>query len=218
MDQAKMCRILAKVIMLGDSGVGKSSILLRITNHDFQYNNLPTIGVDFGSIMINLPNHSVKMQFWDAAGQERFRSIVRNYYRNSSVVILVFDLSCIKSLINLRDWIDEIKRIRGISDNGCWPLFYLVGNKADLQGKQMDFKDHIETLTSQVKFCAYREISAKTGQDIDLLIREIAQEIVSKVRTAEAIDGIYCKEIHLDNGGKLQHEMDKPKTGCCLLL
>ena len=183
-------RLTAKCILVGDAGVGKSSILQRILGKEFNPNIFSTIGVEFGAKIIPLTNNepsttirslaggprAIKLQIWDAAGQERFRSIVQSYYRNSAVVILVFDLTNPHSLESLSFWVKEIETIRGIVKG--WPLFYLLGNKSDLNSEQRAvFHEHIEAMTRKYPIRAYREVSAKNGEMIEDVLQEIGQDI-----------------------------------------
>jgi len=185
MNISKLPKVTAKCILVGDAGVGKSSILNRILRNDFNPNIFSTIGVEFGATTINMNDDScIKLQIWDAAGQERFRSIVQSYYRNAAVVVLVFDLTDQSTLDSLATfWIDEITRIRGIDRNdGGWPLFYLIGNKADLsQTDRTVFPEHIEPLTRSQPIRAYREVSAKNGSMIDNVLQEIAMDINANI-------------------------------------
>lgn len=217
-------RLTAKCILVGDAGVGKSSILQRILGRPFNGNIGSTIGVEFGATTIPLSqsqqlsgeNHSkkqagyslfsfpepraIKLQIWDAAGQERFRSIVQSYYRNTAVILLVFDLTARHSLEGLSFWISEIERIRGI-DHG-WPLFYLIGNKADLSSNERTvFPEHIEQLTKTTPIRAYREVSAKNGTMIDTLLQEIAKDVDQELpeqRTENRIPGIVFTNFGLE--------------------
>jgi Ras-related protein Rab-2A len=116
-----------KCIIVGNSGVGKSSLLLRFTDKKFSHAHEMTIGVDFGAKTIDIDNKTVKLQIWDTAGQESFRSITRSFYRDSGLVLLVYDVSDRTSFEALRKWLEDIK------DMANSPQIILVGNKSDLK-------------------------------------------------------------------------------------
>ena len=121
---------LFKLIIVGDATVGKSCILLRFISNNYRNSHDLTIGVEFGMKIININNKNIKLQIWDTAGQECFRSIIRSYYRNSAGAILVYDISNRKSFNNIIYWLEEIKKYA--SNNLS---IILVGNKCDLDEK-----------------------------------------------------------------------------------
>ena len=100
-----------KIVIIGDCGSGKSSLLLKFVEGTFQDNHYATIGVDLKAKYINIDGTTVKINIWDTAGQERFRSIIGSYYSTASGIILVFDLTNRESFLNLKIWIDELKSI-----------------------------------------------------------------------------------------------------------
>merc|ERR1712124_161801 len=97
---------LFKFIIIGDSNVGKSSLMLQFTDNKFKSDNDPTIGVEFGSASIKYNEKQLKLQIWDTAGQESFRSITRSYFRGAIGALLAFDLTCRDSFTNLANWVD----------------------------------------------------------------------------------------------------------------
>ena len=116
-----------KIIIIGDCKVGKSCLQLRFTQDIFKYNHDVTIGVEFGNKIINLDNEDIKLQIWDTAGQESFRSITKNYYRKTSGCLIVYDISSRESFLGLKKWLDDFK-----SQNYDYTPIVLVGNKNDL--------------------------------------------------------------------------------------
>ncbi|KAJ1345540.1 hypothetical protein KIN20_000099 [Parelaphostrongylus tenuis] len=131
-----------RMILIGDSTVGKSSILKYFTDGRTAEVSDPTVGVDFYARMIELrPDYRVKLQLWDTAGQEKFRSITRSYYRNSVGVMLVYDVSNRSSFENISMWYNEAqKSVGGPSPGNC--VFMLVGHKSDDQcERQVDYEE-----------------------------------------------------------------------------
>ncbi|TAQ83800.1 hypothetical protein B7494_g7873 [Chlorociboria aeruginascens] len=116
-----------KLVLLGEAAVGKSSLVLRFVNNDFQENKEPTIGAAFLTQKINLPNRTIKFEIWDTAGQERFASLAPMYYRNAQSALVVYDLTKPSSLIKAKHWVAELQRQ---ASPGI--VIALVGNKLDL--------------------------------------------------------------------------------------
>ncbi len=121
-----------KFIIIGDTCVGKSCLLLQFTDKRFQHVHDMTIGVEFGSRTIDLNNKLIKLQIWDTAGQESFRSITRSYYRGACAAILVYDITRRDTFAHLSRWLDEAKQ-----NSNPNMVIMLIGNKKDLEHKRM---------------------------------------------------------------------------------
>ena len=121
---------LYKLLMIGDSGVGKSSLLLRFASDQFEDSYMTTVGLDFKIRTVEVDGKVVKLQMWDTAGQERFRTITSSYYRGAQGIIVVFAVDDTKSFENVKTWVTEIERYAG---EGVVKL--LVGNKCDLEAR-----------------------------------------------------------------------------------
>jgi Ras-related protein Rab-1A len=164
---------LFKILLIGDSGVGKSCILLRFIEDSYSEAFISTIGVDFKIKTIELDGKIIKLQIWDTAGQERFRTITSSYYRGAHGIIIVFDLTDSESYHNIQQWIDEIDRYS--HENVCK---ILVGNKSDMTSKRIVFagQEYAESLN-----IPYIETSAKNCDNIDELFDKMARSIKSKM-------------------------------------
>ncbi|XP_023654185.1 ras-related protein Rab-35-like [Paramormyrops kingsleyae] len=127
---AKDYNHLFKLLIIGDSNVGKSSLLLRFADNSFSGSYITTIGVDFKIRTVDINGEKVKIQIWDTAGQERFRTITSTYYRNTHGVIIVYDVTNQESFVNVKRWLNEISQN---CDNVCT---ILVGNKNDNPSKK----------------------------------------------------------------------------------
>ncbi|XP_049587773.1 ras-related protein Rab-42b [Syngnathus scovelli] len=182
-----------RIIMLGDSTVGKSSLLRRYTEDRFLEAIDETVGVDFYVHFLELePGLRVKLQFWDTAGQERFRSVTRSYYRNSVGGLLVFDLTNRSSFDHIRDWHDEV--CEHVLPHRL--LFVLAGHKSDCDSKRAVSRDEAEKLAT-VLGVPYVEASAKSNHNVnetfELLARQIYRGLMSgEVDLHEGWDGVKC--------------------------
>ena len=151
-----------KIIFTGDSGVGKTSIINSIMGQKFSPEYEPSIGVDFFSKTIRYKGRLIKLQIWDSAGQEKFRSLIPNYIRGSSLIFLIFDVSKKESFQHLNEWIDFITNI----EKGN---IVIVGNKIDLKENIEVTREEAEKFCSEKKY-EYFEVSAKEGTNINSLL------------------------------------------------
>ena len=164
---------LYKILLLGDSTVGKTCFLLRYTDDTFLDLHMATIGLDYRLKTMILDDHRiVKVQLWDTAGQDKFRAITRNYYKGARGIILIYDVTNIKSFENIKKWINEIKE--EISEK---VTIVLIGNKIDNEGERKISKDQGEKLAIEYGV-AFFETSAKTGQGINESVFYLVQKIV----------------------------------------
>lgn len=154
---------LFKTVLIGDTGVGKTSIAEKFVDNEFNNNFETTIGVDFKTKIVESNDLKFKIQIWDTAGQEKFRSITKTYYRCADAIIVIFDLSNPESF-NLQGWIDQIKIL---NENAT---IFLVGNKSDLN-KEVTKEKALELANNNN--INYIECSAKTSQNINKLFDEI---------------------------------------------
>ena len=153
---------LYKILLLGDSTVGKTCFLLRFMEDSFIDLHMATIGLDYKlKTMILEEQKIVKVQIWDTAGQDKFRAITRNYYKGASGIILIFDVTNNKSFENIKKWINEIKE--EISENVS---IVLIGNKIDNVKERKITKEQGEKIANEIG-TKFFETSAKTGEGIN---------------------------------------------------
>jgi small GTP-binding protein len=160
-----------KLLIVGESGVGKTCMLLRFADNLFEDNFLSTIGVDFKVKEITVGDQKVKLQIWDSAGQERFRNITSSYYRNCSGIIIVYDVTSEDSFIKVTDWIQEVRRYVPTV-----PLI-VVGNKCDLEDKRAVPTSRGEELGKQ-EGLIFLETSAKTNTNIEAAFLEVSKKLI----------------------------------------
>jgi len=164
---------LYKLLLLGDSTVGKTCFLLRYTDDTFLDMHMATIGLDYRLKTLILDDHKiVKIQLWDTAGQDKFRAITRNYYKGARGIILIYDVTNVKSYENIKKWINEIKE--EISEKVS---IVLIANKIDNIAERKISKEQGEKLAKDYDV-AFFESSAKTGQGVNESVLYLVQKIV----------------------------------------
>ena len=194
---------LYKVLLLGDSSVGKSCLLLRFCDNCFQEAHLTTIGLDFRVKAINLDNNrKVKIQIWDTAGEDRFRSITRNYYKGAKGILLIFDVTDKESFAHIKDWVE---RIHDESPEGI--TICLIGNKIDRNEDRVISNEEGKKLAEECKI-SYFETSAKIGTGVE----EVFTSLVKKIDTIYMNE--HQEEIIDKNTIKVQRNT-KAKRQCC---
>lgn len=166
---------LLKYIIVGDSGCGKSSLLLRFVDDRFTCDHSFTIGVDFGVRNIRVGSHQVKLQLWDTAGQETFVSITRSYYMSCATAILVYDVTNRASFVNISSWIQQVQQH---ADQNI-PVI-IVGNKVDLEHSRCVTTKEGADLAHSIA-AHFVETSAKTNLNVHRLFEEATREILHSI-------------------------------------
>ncbi|KAK8884901.1 hypothetical protein M9Y10_044024 [Tritrichomonas musculus] len=160
-----------KVVLVGDTKVGKSCILSRFVQGTFDRNMPATIGAAFLTKVIQTnENGNVRLQLWDTAGQEKFRSLAPMYYRSAAVAVLVYDITNRQSLDDLEDWAAEI------ADKAPHSIkLVVIGNKTDLPEERQVTEEEGQELANQLGAVVYGETSAKTGDGINKIFKDVAE-------------------------------------------
>ena len=166
---------LFKLLLIGDSGVGKSCLLLRFADDTYTESYISTIGVDFKIRTIELDGKIIKLQIWDTAGQERFRTITASYYRGAYGIIVVYDVTDQKSFNNVKQWLQEIDKLACENVNQL-----LVGNKCDLTNKKVVDYTSAKEYADQVGI-PFLETSAKNATNVEQAFMTMAAEIKRRV-------------------------------------
>jgi len=165
---------LFKLLLIGDSGVGKSCLLLRFADDMFTDNFISTIGVDFKIKTIEMEGKIIKLQIWDTAGQERFRTITSSYYRGAHGIIIVYDVCDPVTFSNVKEWLKEIDRYAGKD-----VMKLLVGNKNDRPNRVVDTSTGQELADALT--IPFIETSAKTSTNVDQAFYKLATHIKEKL-------------------------------------
>ena len=191
-----------KILLLGDSTVGKTCFLLRYCDKRFQEAHLSTIGLDYRLKSMTLKNgKNIKLQIWDTAGQDRFRAITKNYYKGANGIILIYDVTNLQSYENVKNWISQIKEEANPN-----VLIYLAGNKIDVGEEERVVKTEEGQKIADELNLPFYETSAKNG----LNVNEIFEDILEK------IDEVYSKiEVSKTEGKNKLYTGGKKTKKCC---
>ena len=166
---------LFKYIIVGDASVGKSNLLMRYVHNQFTEEYQSTIGVEFGIKNIEIDQKKYRIQIWDTAGQECFRSITRAYYKNSVCAMVVYDITSRTTFENVQNWIEDIR-----NQSPKTVLIILVGNKIDLEDNRAISYDEGSAFAIK-NGIIFAETSAKTGEGIEEVFLKSAKEIITKM-------------------------------------
>ncbi|XP_022447104.1 ras-related protein Rab-1B isoform X2 [Neophocaena asiaeorientalis asiaeorientalis] len=174
---------LFKLLLIGDSGVGKSCLLLRFADDTYTESYISTIGVDFKIRTIELDGKTIKLQIWDTAGQERFRTITSSYYRGAHGIIVVYDVTDQESYANVKQWLQEIDRYASENVNKL-----LVGNKSDLTTKKVVDNTTAKEFADSLGI-PFLETSAKNATNVEQAFLTMAAEIKRRMGPGAAPGG-----------------------------
>ena len=170
MNYDKKCQLL----IIGDSTIGKSSILSRYTKGDFNFNYLATVGLDFFTKDEIFDGKTIRIKIWDTAGQERYKSLTQGYFRNAEGILVVFDVSNLDTFNNLKYWIQSIKTNINV-DKGHVPVI-IIGNKIDIFEREVS-KEAGENFAKEQNF-DYFETSAKSGKGVKECIKFLVEKVL----------------------------------------
>jgi len=202
---------LFKVVIIGDSGVGKSNLLSRFTRNEFHLDSKSTIGVEFATRSISHDGKIIKAQIWDTAGQERYRAITSAYYRGAVGALLVYDISKRLTFENVERW---LKELRTHADPSI--VVMLVGNKCDLKHLQAVITDDAKSFAEQNNL-AFVETSAMDSTNVDVAFETILIEIY-RIVTRKTLDPTGDNKPGVPGGSRIVLEPaagGKKKGGCC---
>eukprot|EP01121_Diplochlamys_sp_Union-15-3_P006077 TRINITY_DN1653_c0_g2_i1.p1 TRINITY_DN1653_c0_g2~~TRINITY_DN1653_c0_g2_i1.p1 ORF type:complete len:224 (+),score=38.06 TRINITY_DN1653_c0_g2_i1:56-673(+) len=198
---------LIKLLLIGDSGVGKSCLLLRFTEDTFTPSFITTIGIDFKIRTVQMDGKRVKLQIWDTAGQERFRTITTAYYRGAMGILMVYDVTEEKSFNNIRNWFRSIEQHASENVNKI-----LLGNKCDMADKKIIETETGRALASELGI-PFLEVSAKNSINVEESFLTISREIFKKLMSPsrqETKDDV----VDLNKAAEADKNDSKRKCGC----
>ena len=210
-----------KIILVGDSGVGKSCLSIKASRNYFEDFYSPTVGFEFLTFNVKVEDQNIKLQIWDTCGQEVYRSLISSFYRSASLAIIVYSIDSEESFSNIEKWLNDIK-----SQSNPNIKIFLIGNKADLEDKRQVTKENGENFFKQNKLSFFTETSAKTGFNVQNVFIEVAkvlykdhEEIKNRISRPGSMAPVpYTPEIPENNVSLETGEdnEDKPrKKKCC---
>ena len=196
-----------KIVIVGDSSVGKTNILTKYLRDEFDENSKATVGVEFGTKNFDIEGNIVKAQIWDTAGQERYRSITTAYYKGSKGCLLVYDITRKGTFESIDRWVSDLK---ASSENNM--SIILLGNKSDLGNERQISTEEGEEKAKFYKM-AFMETSALNGNNIERAFQELINDVYKNNNQ------IFKKEVNLflNNTGIdiYQQKKEEKKGGCC---
>ena len=195
---------LFKYLIIGNSGVGKSCLLIRFTDDKYEDGYVTTIGVDFKIKTLIIEGKSVKLQIWDTAGQERFRNIVSTYYKGGHGIMMVYDITDLESFRYLDSWLKEIEK------NASKNVYkILVGNKSDLENRKITFEKGKEF--ANLHGMKFFETSAKENRNVEEAFKEMTKDIINSLKKVNEKTNSNSNFVIGKKKGK---DLNK-KGGCC---
>ena len=201
-----------QLLIIGDSTVGKTSILSRFTNGTFDSNYLATVGLDNFTKDDIIDNKTIRIKIWDTAGQERYRSLTKGFFRNADGIMLVYDVTNSDTYDNLKFWLQSIKNNMS-ADMGEIPII-IIGNKIDCaEEREVNFQE-AENFWKEQGF-SYFETSAKTGENIDKTIKFLVKKVIDIKAGIKDNDKENNGNIIIDkkDGNNMKND-DAKKCGC----
>ncbi len=205
-----------KVVIVGDSGVGKTNLIGRYLKNEYRQDTKATVGVEFGEKKYDISGLKIKAQLWDTAGQERYKAITSMYYKGAKGALIVFDLSSKTTFVNAEKWYNEIKKATDPSIN-----LILVGNKSDLKDKRQVNTEDAENKVKEMGI-AYMETSALNAENVDKAFSWLIEEISKKLKKEdeEALEeenntAKDVKESQTINLNTTKKENEGNKKNCC---
>ena len=197
-----------KIIIVGDSGVGKSSLLKRAVQNKFDGNYQATIGFEFLLMHFKVNDLKIKLQIWDTCGQEMYRSLIQGFYRNTSLALVVYDVNRKETYDALDIW---IKDIRDHTEQDI-PIF-VAGNKCDLQRAVQTEEARVYSVSSRTKY--FTECSAKTGQNVKDIFFEAAKYLYKTYKQFQGQNKLPSSSNKLKIGSDDNNNLNTKKKKCC---
>ena len=202
-----------KMIVIGDAGVGKSCLTGRAIKDKFDDSYSPTVGFEFLTFTTQIEDKIIKLQIWDTCGQEVYRSLISNFYRNASLAMMVYSIDSKESFIHINQWLKEI-RVQSNPD----VKIILIGNKNDLDDKRQVPKEEAQKFIDENQLLYFEETSAKTGLNSKKVFEESARILYEehkryKMRASGAQFNDNNSEV--SNSSKLKKVEQNRKSGCC---
>ena len=200
--------VLFKIVLIGDSFVGKTNIMSKYLKNEFHEDSKATVGVEFGAKKFDIEGKSVKAQIWDTAGQERYKSITTTYYKGAKGALIVYDITRKETFDSVDRWISEL-----VNSGDKNMTMLLIGNKCDLDNQRQVSKEQGEEKAKAFKV-AFLETSASSGENLDVAFEMIMKEVYSKCKNElDEDDGM--EEMQMGQEIDLTKKKTVEKKSCC---
>ena len=200
--------VLFKIVLIGDSFVGKTNIMSKYLMNEFHEDSKATVGVEFGAKKFDIEGKSVKAQIWDTAGQERYKSITTTYYKGAKGALIVYDITRKETFDSVDRWISEV-----LNSGDKNMTMLLIGNKCDLDNQRQVTKEQGEEKAKAFKV-AFLETSASSGENLDVAFEMIMKEVYSKCKN-ELDEEDRMEEMQIGKEIDLTKEKKVDKKKCC---
>ena len=197
-----------KVVLVGDSFVGKTNIMSKYLKNEFHEDSKATVGVEFGSKQFNVEGHSIKVQIWDTAGQERYKAITSAYYKGAKGAFIVYDITRKNSFESIDKWINDVT---AVADKKI--TIVLIGNKSDLEDQRQVTKEQGEDKANKLQV-AFLETSAFSGENLEKAFQMMIKEVYQKCHEEMMSEG----DVDIIKGGEDINLAKKNNSGekkCC---
>ena len=197
-----------KVVLVGDSFVGKTNIMSKYLKNEFHEDSKATVGVEFGSKQFNVEGHSIKAQIWDTAGQERYKAITSAYYKGAKGAFIVYDITRKNSFESIDKWINDVT---AVADKKI--TIVLIGNKSDLEDQRQVTKEQGEDKANKLQV-AFLETSAFSGENLEKAFQMMIKEVYQKCHEEMMSEG----DVDIIKGGEDINLAKKNNNGekkCC---
>ena len=197
-----------KVVLVGDSFVGKTNIMSKYLKNEFHEDSKATVGVEFGSKQFNVEGHSIKAQIWDTAGQERYKAITSAYYKGAKGAFIVYDITRKNSFESIDKWINDVT---AVADKKI--TIVLIGNKSDLEDQRQVTKEQGEDKANKLQV-AFLETSAFSGENLEKAFQMMIKEVYQKCHEEMMSEG----DVDIIKGGEDINLSKKNNSGekkCC---
>ena len=200
--------VLFKIVLIGDSFVGKTNIMSKYLMNEFHEDSKATVGVEFGAKKFDIEGKSVKAQIWDTAGQERYKSITTTYYKGAKGALIVYDITRKETFDSVDRWISEV-----LNSGDKNMTMLLIGNKCDLDNQRQVTKEQGEEKAKAFKV-AFLETSASSGENLDVAFEMIMKEVNNKKKNElDEDDGM--EEMQMGQEIDLTKKKTVDKKSCC---
>ena len=197
-----------KVVLVGDSFVGKTNIMSKYIKNEFHEDSKATVGVEFGSKQFTVEGHSIKAQIWDTAGQERYKAITSAYYKGAKGAFIVYDITRKQSFESVDKWVNDVS---AVADKKI--TIILIGNKSDLEDQRQVTKEQGEEKANKLEL-AFLETSAFSGENLDKAFDMMINEVYKKCHEELLAEG----DVDIIEGGKdinLENKKDNNEVKKC---